>query len=1038
MARPLFLLILAVLVAAPASAQSLDVWSDASSARVGVRTDVSEFRTVRLDEPALRAAVAPVAAARQALRLTIPLPEGGSTEVEVRESSVMAPELQARYPDIRTYTAEGPVASGRLSLTEHGFRGVLFDEAGTIVLDPSQPGSDLYVVYRAEDLIVPEDLLAALGDDEVHVGGGAPPSDGAQARRGGAIGETLRTYRLAVSARGEYVQANGGTVESGLAAITESVARLNAIYERDLTVTFQLVARNDQLIYTDPNTDPFEGVGSALFEANKTSIDAAIGVGGYDVGHVIGYNESGGVAYLRAVCNERLKAGGVSGVGEERSLFDLVVFPHEIGHMMGAPHTWVSYDLGVSPESAGVEPGPGYTIMAYGQFATGGPGRIFRPASDRIGFYFHAASIRVMDAYVRNGGGNECGTDSATGNDVPQVSVPQTAYRIPTGTAFRLDGSATDGSGTALTYTWDQIDPFRSGTLAVPVFRSFGPDEETERYFPGLDRLIAGELLEDEGFLTRTLPHRFEFTVRDNAPGGGAVGTQEVVVRVYDTDGPFEVTSQTLPVVYRPGADVEVTWNVAGTDVDAEQPTQRVDVLVTYDGGETFEMLLDDTPNDGAATFSAPASASSGGHIMVRAEENVFFAVSSAPFTVGTPPSASLSAGRVLVQEAPGATAEVAVPIANAGDAGTTLVYSARLENLELPSGAVVARPGGYSVVSSEDENGPAYVFESVAGDAANEIEFGVNGQDDGLRTVELPFSFPLYGETYDEVTVSTNGLIVFGARGGDATNRPIPSETAPNGLIAPFWDDLIIRDGGIYAGALPGGRFAVEWNRVGHVSGFGEFTFQVVLSPDGTVQTVYGLLLGDTAGATVGVESPDGSRGVQVSYNQAVVISNTAYEFAPTWLEVRDAEGSLAGGESAAIDLLFNSARLPQDYDLRAELVVRTNDGENAETRIPVRFTDAGVVVPTESGPALADVSLLRPNPTATSASVVVSLAAPTTLVATVHDALGREVARLHDGQAAGTVDLRVDAGRLAAGLYLVRVAGDGFAETRTLVVAR
>ena len=1044
MVRLSLLLTLVAFVAIPASAQSLDVWSDASSARVGVRTDVSEFRTVRLDEPTLRAAMAPVATARQALRLTIPLPEGGSTEVEVAESSVMAPELQTRYPEIRTYTAEGPGASGRLSLTEHGFRGVLFDEAGTIVVDPSASGSDLYIVYRAEDLVVPEDLLAELGDDDVHIGGGVPDSNGAEARRAGAIGESLRTYRLAVSARGEYVQANGGTVESGLAAIAESVARLNAIYERDLAVTFQLVANNDQIIYTDPATDPFEGTGTDLFAANTTSTDAAIGVGGYDIGHVIGYDEGGGVAYVGATCNDfvttdgrRIKAGGVSGVGDERSLFDLVVFPHEVGHQMGAPHTWVSYALGIESNSAGVEPGPGYTIMAYGQFATGGPGRIERPAAERIGFYFHAASIRVMDAYTRNGGGNVCGTDTATGNDVPEVTVPQTSYRIPTGTPFRLDGSATDGSGTALTYTWDQIDPYRSGNLAVPVFRSFGPDEETERYFPGLDRLIAGELLEDEGLLTRALPHVFEFTVRDNAAGGGGVGTEEVVVRVYDTDGAFEVTSQALPVVYAPGADIEVTWNVAGTDVDDQQPVTLVDVLVTYDGGETLELVLDDVPNDGAASFSAPTSTPSGGHIMVRAEGNVFFAVSSTPFTVGTAPVADISTDRVLVQEEPGGVIEVPVPIANGADASTTLIYSARLENLELPSGAVVERPGGYSVISSEDENGPAHSFETISTVAGSEIDFGTNGQDDGIRNVSLPFSFPFYGETFDQVAVSTNGLLVFGTTGSDASNQPIPTDSNPNGFLAPLWDDLVIGTGSIHAATLSDGRFVVEYNQVGQFSGFGDYTFQAILSPDGTIQFVYELLLGDTSGATVGVEAPDGARGIEVSYNSGVV-SNTSYEFAPTWLEVRGTDGTLAGGESGAVRLLLNSTRLPEDYDLRAELVVQTNDGANAVKRIPVRFTDVGVALPAETAPALAEVSLLRPNPTATSASVRVSLAAPTQLVATVHDALGREVARLHDGQAAGELDLRVDAGRLAAGVYLVRVAGDGFAETRSLVVAR
>ena len=309
MVRSVPFFVLAALAAVAPAAQTLDVWSDASGARLAPRAEIADYRVVRLDEPALRAGMAPVADGAP-LRLAIPRPGGGALEVAVRESSVMAPELQARYPEIRTYLAEGSGVSGRLSLTDHGFKGLLFGPDGAVVVDPSESGSDLYLVYWAEDLVVPEDLLASLGDDAVHVGAHDPAPG---ARRAPAIGTTLRTYRLAVSARGEYVQRNGGTVQTGMAAVAAAVNRLNALYERDLAVTFELVANNHRLVHTDPDTDPFEGRGAELFGANKQSIDRIIGVTNYDVDHVIGYDEGGGVAYVGAVCNGQYKAGGVSG-----------------------------------------------------------------------------------------------------------------------------------------------------------------------------------------------------------------------------------------------------------------------------------------------------------------------------------------------------------------------------------------------------------------------------------------------------------------------------------------------------------------------------------------------------------------------------------------------------------------------------------------------------------------------------------------------------------------------------------------------------
>lgn len=54
--------------------------------------------------------------------------------------------------------------------------------------------------------------------------------------------------------------------------------------------------------------------------------------------------------------------------------------------------------------------------------------------------------------------------------------------------------------------------------------------------------------------------------------------------------------------------------------------------------------------------------------------------------------------------------------------------------------------------------------------------------------------------------------------------------------------------------------------------------------------------------------------------------------------------------------------------------------------------------------------------------------------------DALGRSVATVFDGPlAAGSVQtLAVDTSRLAPGVYVVRVTGETFAQSRRLVVAR
>ena len=92
----------------PGGALRADVAGASAAALGSPATELSAYRTVRLDRPqmATRLAVSP----QEALPgdgVALPLPGGGFAEVRVGEASVMAPELQAQFPEIRTYLAQG-------------------------------------------------------------------------------------------------------------------------------------------------------------------------------------------------------------------------------------------------------------------------------------------------------------------------------------------------------------------------------------------------------------------------------------------------------------------------------------------------------------------------------------------------------------------------------------------------------------------------------------------------------------------------------------------------------------------------------------------------------------------------------------------------------------------------------------------------------------------------------------------------------------------------------------------------------------------
>ena len=714
------LLSLAVLLAlAPAAAAQSALWADVSDAAVrpapGTRVITpSAYRLVRLDAPAMRARLAAAPKTRDGLAgaaaLQLPLPDGTMARVRVAEAPILAPELQARYPEIRTYLADGDGAvRGRLSVTPEGFRGLLFTPAGTVYIDPYARGdAEHYQVYYSRDAEMDPSLTffgdaAFEGEDlhgeERHEG---HPAHDPTAKR--AHGETLRTYRLAVAATGQYTQFHGGTVAGALAAITTTVNRVAGLYETETAISFQIVANNNLVIYTDGATDPYSnpaGEGGSpvtMLGENQANLDAVIGSANYDLGHVFGTIGGGysGIASIGVSCSGSSKGRGVStSASPTGDVFDVDLVTHEIGHQLGSPHSfngdsgncatqWTSYSA--------YEPGSGSTIMGYAGICRDDN---LQSSNDD---YFHSISLDLITERAATGGGSSCGTATATNNAIPTVTAPA-AYTLPTNTPFVLSGSATDDTPGSLTYIWEEFDlgpqaDVNAGT--APLFRSFIPSaDRNTRYFPQLDRLVAGL----PPVIGETLPPAaqtltFRLTARDNQAGGGAINEARTEIDFVDTGATFAVTFASTPGQSF-GGTATVTWDVAGTDANGID-AQTVDILYSTDGGATFPTVLASlTANDGSETVYFPATTSQG-RIMVRGAPNPFFNVNPEPFAVtatATPPTAAtamVSPGSLSFSLASGASGSQTISLMHTGAAGATdLGYTAVVENVTF------LRPGG-------------------------------------------------------------------------------------------------------------------------------------------------------------------------------------------------------------------------------------------------------------------------------------------------------------------------------------------------------
>jgi protocatechuate 3,4-dioxygenase beta subunit len=157
---------------------------------------------------------------------------------------------------------------------------------------------------------------------------------------------------------------------------------------------------------------------------------------------------------------------------------------------------------------------------------------------------------------------------------------------------------------------------------------------------------------------------------------------------------------------------------------------------------------------------------------------------------------------------------------------------------------------------------------------------------DNSTATVELPFEFPLYGQTHRTAYISTNGFVSFTPHGWNYGNVPLPSSGVPNAAIYALWDDLYVPSGGLRTetiGTAPNRSFVVEWRGARTYYGTEPLTFEIVLRENGDFVIRYAEL--GTAGvgglgATIGLEDENGGLAFQYSYNENSLREGEAIRF--------------------------------------------------------------------------------------------------------------------------------------------------------------
>jgi hypothetical protein len=252
--------------------------------------------------------------------------------------------------------------------------------------------------------------------------------------------------------------------------------------------------------------------------------------------------------------------------------------------------------------------------------------------------HFHNKSINEMISYTVSGYGNSCDTPISTGNSVPSVDAGSGGFYIPASTPFVLKATASDANGDAITYNWEQYDlgPATSSSDYnltnpsgnQPIFRSWPSSSDPSRTFPRKSNLVNNTITIGEHMPTYTRDLEFKCSVRDNVAGGGAFNDDVVSFSVYGMAGPFVVTSPSGGSI-QGGSEVEVTWDVAGTD-SYPINVSNVEIAISTDGGYNFDtIILSSTPNDGSETVTIPNITSYQTRFRVKAVGSIWFDISN-------------------------------------------------------------------------------------------------------------------------------------------------------------------------------------------------------------------------------------------------------------------------------------------------------------------------------------------------------------------------------------------------------------------------
>ncbi|HVP35468.1 MAG TPA: FlgD immunoglobulin-like domain containing protein [Terriglobales bacterium] len=320
---------------------------------------------------------------------------------------------------------------------------------------------------------------------------------------------------------------------------------------------------------------------------------------------------------------------------------------------------------------------------------------------------------------------------------------------------------------------------------------------------------------------------------------------------------------------------------------------------------------------------------------------------------------------------------------------------------------------------------------------------------------VHLGFDFPFYGNLYDSLWISTNGVLSFYPWTLRFVNQSLPWPLGYFRLIAPLWSNLTLDQNSKIYLYQTSESLIVSFVDIKHFQTGALLTFQVILTKEGSIDFQYEKPSEFNDPATLGIQNEDGTSALLISYNQDYLKDSLRIRINPPYLKISPGKGKINPGENQIVNLGFDSHFLYQG-SYRGNLKIFSQDKNHSLTSLYLAVvlnidTTTSVQNPPELLPTAFELGQNYPNPFNPSTTIPFQASSRkhgagsqlhTTLK--IYNILGQLVRILLDKEKApGSYQVIWDGkdqqgNEVSSGIYFYQLRSGDYKETRKMTLLR